>query len=217
MENEFNDPNLATFMRLRKTVGFLGFLFPLILLATTYFFGEERILWGSISDYYFTRSGDIFVGIIFSIAFFLIAYKGYDAKDQWLTNSAGFFSILAALLPTSPPADLHDRIGILPESEARVIAHYVCAAIFFFLLAYISYFQFTKSRGIKTKEKEERNSVYRISAIVMVAVVVLIPVFVRIPGLPNSTFWLEWIALAAFGISWLTKGEFILADEPSNT
>ncbi len=199
-------------MRLRKTIGFLGFLFPLILLVTTCLFGEERVFLVSISDYYFTRAGDIFVGIIFAISFFLIAYKGYDAKDQWLTNTAGFFSILAAVLPTSPPVDLYDRIGILPESDARVIAHYVCAAIFFFLLAYISYFQFTKSKGIGTKEKEERNSVYRTCAIVMVASVLLIPVFVRIPGLPNATFWLEWIALAAFGFSWLTKGEFVLAD-----
>ncbi len=182
-------------------------------MAGAYLFGNCKTIQGSISDYYYTNVGDVFVGIIFAIAFFLIAYKGYDAKDQWLTNSAGFFSILAALLPTNQNLDLICSTRIVVESEIRSITHYACAAIFFMLLAYISYFQFTKSSGGVTPEKRERNRVYKICAIVMVVAVILIPVLAYFPVIPKSTFWLEWVALAAFGISWLTKGEFIMADK----
>ncbi|MCL6261535.1 hypothetical protein M3O96_20715 [Aquiflexum sp. TKW24L] len=213
MEKEFSNPHLITFMRLRKSIGFLAIFFPLILIIYAWSFGNCRTIQAAVSDYYYTASGDIFIGVIFAISFFLIAYKGYDRMDQWLTNTAGICSVLISLLPTGQNEDVHCTMRFVTEFEWRTTAHNLLAILFFLILAYMSYFQFTKSAGIMTAQKIDRNKVYRICSIIMVAALLLIPVFSALPIFPKVIFWMEWVALAAFGFSWLTKGGFILVDK----
>ena len=68
-----------------------------------------------------------------------------------------------------------------------------------------------------TPEKKKRNRIYRIFGIIMAVSVIGIPID-SIPavhdliGYLKPTIILEAIALVSFGISWLTKGEFILKD-----
>ena len=68
-----------------------------------------------------------------------------------------------------------------------------------------------------TAMKKQRNRVYKICGIVILVSVAGIPIaglngiFEYIKFL-KPTFVLETIALVAFGISWLTKGEAILGD-----
>lgn len=213
MVEGFNKPYLDTFNRLRKSVGFLAFTLPLILIFWNVVFGNCHTIQHSLSDYYYTASGDIFVGLIISISFFLIAYKGYDQIDHWLTGSAGICGILVALLPTGQNMDEQCSIRELEELAWRATAHNILAVLFFLILAYISYFQFTKTSGNMTIQKIERNRIYRICAIIMIISLALIPVFSAFPIFPKIIFWMEWVAMAAFGFSWLTKGEFILADK----
>jgi hypothetical protein len=213
MEKEFNKPYLLTFMRLRKSIGFLAIIFPLILIIYNWSFGNCRTIQAAISDYYYTASGDIFIGVIFAISFFLIAYKGYDRMDQWLTNSAGICSVLISLLPTGQNENIKCTVRFVTEYAWRTTTHYLLAILFFLILAYMSYFQFTKSGGIMTAQKIDRNKVHRICAIIMVVALVMIPVFSALPIFPKVIFWMEWIALAAFGFSWLVKGGFILQDK----
>lgn len=214
MAEDFKEPYLTTFNRLRKSVGFLAFTLPLILIVWAAIFGDCKTIQSSLSDYYYTTSGDIFVGMIFSISFFLIAYKGYDRVDQWLTGVAGIFAILVVLLPTGQNMDEQCSIRELEELAWRTTAHNILAILFFLILAYMSYFQFTKTSGNMTPQKVDRNKIYRICAIVMIVALVLIPIFSAFPIFPKVIFWMEWVAMAAFGFSWLTKGEFILADLP---
>jgi hypothetical protein len=213
MEKDFNNPHLTTFMRLRKSIGFLAIAFPLILVLYAKFFGNCTLIQPAVSDYYYSASGDIFVGVIFAISWFLIVYKGYDRVDQWLTNSAGFCSILIGVLPTGQNTDIDCTVRYVTEYQWRTTAHNLLAVLFFLILAYMSYFQFTKSAGIMTAQKVDRNKVYRACAIIMVVALILIPVFSYFPVFPNVIFWMEWVALAAFGFSWLTKGGFILEDQ----
>jgi hypothetical protein len=101
--------------------------------------------------------------------------------------------------------------------------HYASAALFFLTLAYISFFLFTKSKGHKTPEKKMRNKVYRTCAVVMVGCLVVIAL-VHVFGWEKYNlaqlkivFLLETLALWAFGLSWLTKGEFLLKDDEDKT
>ena len=80
-------------------------------------------------------------------------------------------------------------------------------------------FLFTKSKGGMTEAKKKRNIVYRACAVVMVACLVLISVYLAwlknsFPNLEHlhPVFSFEAIALFAFGFSWLTKGEALLKD-----
>ena len=85
----------------------------------------------------------------------------------------------------------------------------------FKLLAYMSVFLFTRSSGEMTRQKIQRNKVYRVCGIVMAVSVLGIP-FDEHPAIAflKPTLLLETIALVAFGTSWLTKGELILKDKP---
>lgn len=213
MAEEFDKPYLTTFNRLRKSVGFLAFILPLILIIWNAVIGDCLTIQHSLSDYYYTASGDIFTGMLISISFFLIAYKGYDMVDHWLTSSAGISGVMVALLPTGQNMDEGCSVREVEELTWRTTAHNVLAVLFFLILAYMSYFQFTKTSGGMTAEKVDRNKIYRICAIVMIVSLALIPVFSIFPIFPKVIFWMEWVAMAAFGFSWLTKGEFILGDK----
>ncbi|WP_373522964.1 hypothetical protein [Aquiflexum sp.] len=213
MVEQFINQPFDTFQRLRKSVGFLAFTLPLILLIYAAVFGECKTIQYSLSDYYYTASGDVFVGVILSISFFLIAYKGYDRVDQWLTNAAGFCAVLVALLPAGQNMNEQCSVRDVEEFAWRSTAHNVLAVLFFLILAYMSYFQFTKTSGNMTIQKVDRNKIYRICAIFMIVALALIPIFSVISIFPKVIFWMEWVAMAAFGFSWLTKGEFILADK----
>lgn len=209
---------LISFLTLRKAVGFLGIFLPAVLLTGTFLFSQCRIVLNTVSHYYFTVMGDVFVGIICAVALFLIAYKGYDRRDQLATNLAGIFALCVAFFPTSP---LENGCSFLTRQDnpLRTTTHDIAAALFFVILAYIALFLFTKSSGKKTPQKIRRNRVYRISGIIILAAIALVVLYYQVPFLQSSlasfepVFWLEWIALVAFGVSWIVKGEFILKDQ----
>jgi NADH:ubiquinone oxidoreductase subunit 6 (subunit J) len=96
--------------------------------------------------------------------------------------------------------------------------HFISATIFFLTLAVMSLFLFTIStKPTMTDEKRNRNKVYIACGVTMVVCIVLIAAgkFFMTREWNEQTsfmFWLESIAVVAFGISWLTKAEVILAD-----
>ncbi|MDR8391969.1 hypothetical protein NC796_12495 [Aliifodinibius sp. S!AR15-10] len=100
--------------------------------------------------------------------------------------------------------------------------HLAFAALFLTTLVYFSLFLFTKTDPDKqpTEEKIKRNMVYKFCGYTMLCCIVLIPIYFLLPESATSyikpyqpVFWFEAVAVTAFGISWLTKGEAILADK----
>jgi hypothetical protein len=62
--------------------------------------------------------------------------------------------------------------------------------------------------------------VYRVCGITIFATITLIAIY-NFSGIEfqwldkyKPVFWLEWIALLAFGTSWLVKGKLVLEDKP---
>ena len=99
------------------------------------------------------------------------------------------------------------------------------AAAFFLTLAYFSLVLFTKTHVNKrmTARKKTRNAVYRACGWTIVGSIALVAIdfaFFQnsaIQGL-HPVLALESIMVWAFGISWLVKGEAILADlEPTHS
>ena len=216
------DPRIISFLTLRKTIGWLGILLPAAMLVGNFLFGNCHCIQDSNSDYYYTVTGSLFVGILCAVAMFLLAYKGYpdDIKDNIATTLAGICALGIAFFPTNDTSANSCAIFHLPLSDVRDIVHLVCAASFFILLAWLSIFQFTKSKGVKTDKKKMRNKVYVICGIlilVFIALIALYMAFIKTSTALNKlkpVFWLEWFALIAFGISWLIKGELLLKDNP---
>jgi len=214
--NNKPDPLLISFMTLRKMVGFLGVSIPAVMIAGTFIIGGCTHIQNSISHYYYTVMGDVFVGFLISTGIFLICYKGYDLKDNIASFLAGISILCVALFPTSQNEDAGCVIRTLSNIPLRANVHYISAALFYLILSYMSLFLFTKSAGIKTKQKIARNRVYRVCGVMILVVLLLIFLEDYIPGLDKSlkpTFWLEWVANLSYGISWLIKGEFFLKDK----
>ena len=85
----------------------------------------------------------------------------------------------------------------------------------FAIFSYFSLILFTKGVAKPTPQKKKRNIVYKVCGYIMLACILLIFLnFLIKPQLGDlkPVFCLETIALWAFGISWLTKGEFLLKD-----
>jgi hypothetical protein len=211
---ESGDTLVFSYLALRKAIGILGIALPFVVsLGALIVFGTG--LQSSISSYYYTGMRDVFVGTLFAIGFFLLSYKGYERADDIAGDLACVFAVGVALFPTTSG----DTVSI----AARVVgyAHLVFAAGFFLTLTYFCLFLFTKTNPNEppTKRKLQRNTVYRVCGYAMVACIVLMAIYSFLPSGAASTvaglkpvYWLEALAILAFGVSWFVKGETILRD-----
>lgn len=187
--------------------------FPFILATVLSFTGTESTIQFSISHYYYTGMRNVFVGILFAIAFFLYCYPGYDRRDNIAGNLACVFALLVALCPTNPTQADHGFLGTV---------HNISAASLFSILTYFSLCLFTRTgdKDKMTREKRKRNRLYKINGYIMITCVFLIGfylIFLRGRTTLDDlcpVFWLESVALLAFGLSWLVKGEVFIKDRP---
>ena len=205
-------PLVISYLLLRKVLGALGIALPFLLsIGALVIFGTG--LQESMSAYYYTGTRDVFVGTLCVIGFFLFAYNGYGPADRIAGNFACLFAVGTALFPTAP-------MGHSCKVERFYCVHGVFAASLFLTLTFFSLFLFTRTSGNPTPQKLQRNVVYRACGGIMLAAILLVPVLHFLPesvtaGIMelNPVFWLEAIAVVAFGVSWLTKGEAILSDK----
>ncbi|HEY2580303.1 MAG TPA: hypothetical protein VGI43_00765 [Mucilaginibacter sp.] len=212
---------VISYLTIRKAVGYLGLSFPVILALGTWLIGKCPCLEISVSAYYYTIMGNYFVGTLCCVALFLFSYKGYDTLDQILSKAAAIFGLGIAFLPTNFKNSCAGcTIFTRPDNAFLNIAHYLTAAFFFTIMAFMSLFLFTKTDANQqpTPQKLQRNKVYKVCAYIMVFFLILIPAL-KIKAIPDwffswkPEFWFEAIVLGAFGVSWLTKGEAILQDK----
>ena len=193
-----------------------AFFLPLILAIGAFLIFHEGIQ-PSISHYYHTGMRDVFVGAHWAIGLFLLSYTGYK-KDGVLEDvligvpvgvPAGIGAIGLALFPTTPlenPTDLQKIIGGF---------RLAFTSLWFLTLVYFSLVLFTRTdQESPTPRKKKRNWVYKGCGYIMLGSIFLIVLHAFLPSniqqvvsACNPVFWLEWIAVWAFGISWMTKGE----------
>jgi hypothetical protein len=203
-----NDPNslIVSYLTLRRVVGFLGVMLPIVLALLGFLLTSPPALRDSISAYYDLRTRDVLVGVLFTLAWFFFTYHGHDNRD----NIAGYFAWLFAL-----------GVALFPASGSprEKIVHFVSATGLFIVLSIFSLVLFTKSAPTPTPQKVIRNRIYRTCGYLMLACIVLIGLyhaFWKHTALATwkPVFWLESLALWAFGISWFVKGETLWRDPP---
>ena len=205
--NSIYSKQTYSYLALRKSIGWIGILLPLVLMTGAYVLFEEPAILASISHYYHTEMGDVFVGALCAVALFLFFYVGHDLYDNTVATIAGTFALGVAWFPVTNHG----------EATGSGIIHFISAASLFLILAYFSYFIFTKGSDNPTPEKLIRNKIYRRCGIIIAACIVGILVYKIASDAESSfVFWAETAALVTFGFSWLTKGEAIYADNKIN-
>lgn len=217
---------LIPLLWVRRSIGFFGILLPPVLVLGTYLFSTCPPLLDAVSDYYHSVMRDVFVGVICSIALFLFTYRGYDKSDTRVSNLASIFALGIVFFPTDYTTDT--TCIYVSKFQAKEL-HNICAIGFFLAISYFSLVLFPKTGESKdgksiqpTKQKEKRNVVFITCGIIMLACIALIGLdefvlerkITKALNLPFTIMFIcEWIALWAFGTSWIVKGELILQDK----
>lgn len=184
---------------LRFLVGLIAFSLPYVvtMIAST----PLR----SISASYHTEAQDIFVGMLFIVGSFLVAYNGHFVNEAVTSKIAGFSAIIVALVPTpcnTCSGDINSTI------------HYSAAVLFFAILAYFCFGPFRRKIKGKGGKKGARSKIYLICGTIMVICMLtaLLGKLILDSDTFNHlaiTFWAEAIALNAFGIAWIVAGKYI--------
>jgi hypothetical protein len=147
-----------------------------------------------------------------------------EKTDRLAAQLAAVAALVVACCPTNPYCNsciTCIQIEWIPHPITTKL-HYGAALVFFLVLAFFCIFLFTKTHATlpETPQKIIRNRLYTICGYTILICLGLLALqewwwFIqRVPLIKGSstTFVAESIALLAFGISWLVKGETIWKD-----
>lgn len=170
---------------------------------TSYFSGAAIT---SISESYYEGgwSQSIFVGFLFAIAAFLLAYNGHSRTEMVLSKVAAAAGLGVALFPCK--CDCH------PELVPHV--HGTAAAVMFLILAYFCYGFYRRARNKGHSEANVRAVIYAICGIAILLSIVVLALNnfageVLTKRIPRLTFYGEAVGLVSFGIAWLTASRVL--------
>lgn len=226
---------VISYMFLRKTIGWIGSLLPIVLIAgNAIVFAAPRP--DSMSGYYYTHMRNVFVGALCALGVFLVAYDGYDDVERWITNIAGISALGVAFFPTKPAVCPAGATACPAQSVVRLTTgqevvgdiHLFFAAITFIALACMALrFARPESAGSESPEPsvslepsvspepgQRERVVYFVcggtilSCVVLAAASNLLPDSVK-AGWP-VLFIFEAVAVVAFGVSWFVKGRTLM-------
>ncbi len=228
--------------RLAFLVGCVAVGLPLILMFGATIGGS--CFRHSISHFYYAQFlGPIFVGLLFFIGGFLLAYSGEHRLEDRGSTIAGLGAFILACLPTKDSGcDLDtffarvfvqvtngDPITVAEAPDQGFFNHFdttsdwhlVGAAVLFVYLGLFCLFVLKRilpdqhlENGRLIETKRRRNRLYSWCGITILACVAVIALkgwvggeaFLRWWNGYNLTFFVESIALWAFGLAWFAKG-----------
>lgn len=182
-----------------RTLKLLVGVIALSLANLTSFFAGEGITSISASYYEGGWSQSIFVGFLFAISAFLLAYNGLSRSEMILSKVAGVAALGIALFPCG--CDGHEEI--LPH------VHFASAAAMFLVLAYFCYVFYRRARAKGHVEAKRRAGIYAVCGVAIVIAIAAVVIDTLAGGaltakIPRLVFYCERIGLVAFGVSWLT-------------
>lgn len=159
----------------------------------------------SISASYYTEARDAFVGMLFIVGAFMWAYNGHTIKEAVASKIASVAAICVATFPTSCD---------VCETTIISITHYGAAVILFAILAYFCFGPFRLNTKGKKGKKGRRSKIYFVCGWIMVGC--MLSLFIAKLILSDETlealrvtYWVETIALVAFGFAWIVAGKYI--------
>ena len=197
---------VASYLLLRKVIGSIGTLLPIVLVV-----GDAAFTSGplpiDISSYYYTPMRNILEGALFVLGVFLLVYDVGVRADRLITNVAGLGVLGVALLPGSPD------IPHLSTTQQVVNDLHVCSASVAFVgfSLVIWRFSLAGSDGPGSPAPSRDAAIFhRAASGVMLVFVILSGLSILLsPQVQDAwkpVFIFESLASITFGVSWLVKG-----------
>ncbi len=187
-----------------RTMKLIVGLIALSLASLTSLFARTRI--GSISASYYERgwSQVIFIGFLFAIAAFLLAYNGYTRLQMVLSKIAAVAALCIALFPCACGGN----------EEIVKYVHGTSAAVMFVILAVFCHIFYRRALSKSNPQAKSRALIYAICGLVIVFSIAALAVDFFSGGvgtarIPRLTFYGEAAALVAFGVSWLAASHYL--------
>lgn len=215
VSEEQSNSLVLSYLGIRRAIGMLGMSLPVILGPGGYLLFD--IPWQqNMSSYYHTQMRDFFVGSVCSIGVFFVCYRGHNRFENWIANLTCTSAFGVALLPIDSGRDPLD------QNTWAGVGHTLCGGIFFLMLAVFSLWILPVGwpKLALRDRKFQRHVAYVGSGIAILGslAIMALHLFVLQGSVRNvfekfhAIFWLEWIAVWAFGVAWLIKGRTILRD-----
>lgn len=199
----------------RLLVGIVAMSLPFLVAIKSGGFGEID----SISSAYHTDARDIFVGSLFVVGAFLLAYNGHYLCESIASKLAAISAFCVAYFPTSCDLPIAENNLGCPEGNEPLL-HAIFALSLFFLLAYFCLGPFYhKAKGAEHLyvQAKRRKYVYLISGYGILSAIALTfcalnlnPISSKIPNTVNIIYIAEFIALLMFGFAWIVAGKYRL-------
>lgn len=184
---------------LRLLIGALAFLLPFVVGGLA-----DRPL-TSISASYHTGARDTFVGWMFVIGAFLLAYNGHSRPEWRAAKAAALAAVCVALFPTA-----------CDTCEVGWVSwvHFIAAATLFSILAYFCLGPFRKDTKGQPGKRGRRARIYFACGWTIIACMAGAALLkLVLPGDVAASlpvlYWAEAIALLAFGVAWVVSGKVI--------
>ena len=187
-----------------RTIKLIVGIIAISLAWLTSAFAGSPIASVSASYYQGGWSQAIFIGFLFAIAAFLLAYNGYSKAEMVLSKVAAVAGIGIALFPC------------LCDNHAELVPHVhaVSASVMFLVLAYFCHGFYQRARAKGHPQANARATIYAICGVTIVLSIVGLALDGVLGGgftarIPRFTFFGESMGLVAFGISWLTASRVL--------
>ena len=187
-----------------RTMKLLVGLIAIFLASVTAFFSRSAIESISASYYEGGWARDTFVGSLFAISAFLLAYNGKSKLEMVLSKVAAFAAMGVAMFPCN--------CGGHPEIIPYV--HGISAAVMFIILAVFCYLFRQRALAKGHSQAKRRATIYTFCAAVIVTSIVTLAIDhfsddAISAVVPRLTFYGEQAGLVAFGLAWLTASRVL--------
>ena len=143
---------------------------------------------------------DVFVGSLFAISAFMVAYNGLSELEMWLAKVASLAALGIALFPC--------QCGdVAREIIPRV--HLFSAAALFAVLACFCIIFFRRARAKGHRQANWRAVIYSVTGVGMLVSMSLFAYYYAVSRSEQLVLWGETLGLVSFGVAWLTASRVI--------
>ena len=149
-------------------------------------------------------SQSIFIGFLFAISAFLLAYNGLSRIEMVLSKVAAVAALGVALFPCR--CDSH--------TELVRYVHSVSALVMFLVLTYFCFAFFKRAKAKGYAQAKTRAMMYALCGVIIVLSVAVLVLDQLLGGVvraavPRLVLYGEAAGLTAFGVSWLTASRVL--------
>lgn len=205
-----------TYRQLRLTAGWTLIAAPLLILAVAYL--AEPTIKPTLSHYYFAEREPglirtLFTGFLIFVGGILVAYRGFDSRDNWIHNAAGVFAICVALFPKrcDSTGDLSVDLSVDPYCTPGLLSSlHLPAAILVFVFAACAVVYCGGAKLKNQLQDEEIRLLNRARKASLIAMIAGVALYVARGFLPTSIqafkatiLMVELLGFYGFAAHWL--------------